>query len=81
MLSVVQSGQNWNSSKILYISFLSASLKRIRSIATDKKWRHGFFLDIQGQLTLLSVVKSGRNSKTFTLLWLSVLPTRMKEIY
>ena len=29
MLSVFQSGQNWNSSKILYISFLSESLTRI----------------------------------------------------
>ena len=66
MLSVVQSGINWNSSKyiILCIFFLSASLKRIRPIATEKQWRH-HFLDIQGQLALYSVVESGRsNSKT-----------------
>ena len=35
-------------------------------------------LDIQGQLTLLSVFESGRNSKTSTLLWLSLVPVRME---
>ena len=37
MLYAVQSGQNRNSSKIVCISFLSASFTRIRSIATEKK--------------------------------------------
>ena len=36
LISVVQSGRN----SILCISLLSVSLKRIGSIATEKKWRH-----------------------------------------
>ena len=36
--SVVRSGRNSNSSKILCMSLLPASLKRIGSIATEKKW-------------------------------------------
>ena len=39
------------------------------------------FLDIQGQLTLLSVVESGNKSKTSKLLWLFLLPARMKKIH
>ena len=40
LLSVlVQSGRNSNSARILCISSLSASLKRIRSIETEKKSR------------------------------------------
>ena len=39
----VQSGQNSNSSKILCMSSLPASLKRIGSIATEKKWWRWFF--------------------------------------
>ena len=42
--SVVRSsGRNSNSSKILCMSSLPASLKRIRSIATEKKWWRQFF--------------------------------------
>ena len=37
LLSVVQYGQNSNISKILRVSSLSAGLKRIRSLATEKK--------------------------------------------
>ena len=40
--SVVQSGRNSNSSKILCISSLPASIKRIGSKATVKRWRHHF---------------------------------------
>ena len=41
-LSVVRSGQNLNSSEILYMSWLPASIKRIGSKATEKRWRHHF---------------------------------------
>ena len=41
-LSVVRSGRNSNSSEILCMSSLPASVKRIRSKATKKRWRHHF---------------------------------------
>ena len=40
--SVVRSGRNSNSSEILCMSSLPASIKRIGSKATEKKWRHHF---------------------------------------
>ena len=40
-----------------------------------------FILDIQGQLTLLSVVESERKAKASELLWLSLLLARMKKIH
>ena len=39
-----------------------------------------FLSDAQGQLTLQSVVESGRNSNSSKLLWLSLLSARMKKI-
>ena len=38
------------------------------------------FSDAQEQLTLQSVVGSGRNLNSFKVLWLSSLPVRMKKI-
>ena len=38
-----------------------------------------FFPDAQGQLTLQSVVGSGRGSNSSGILWLSSLPARMKD--
>ena len=38
------------------------------------------FSDAQGQLTLQSLVESGRNSNSFGILWLSSLPASMKKI-
>ena len=40
----------------------------------------GYFLDAQGQLTLQSVVRSGRNSNSSEILWMSSLPTNLKWI-
>ena len=40
----------------------------------------GFFSKAQGQLTLQFLVKSGPNSNSSELLWLSFLPARMKKI-
>ena len=40
--SVVRSGRNSNSSEILCMSSLPASIKQIGSKATKKKWRHHF---------------------------------------
>ena len=39
---VVRSGRNSNSSEILCMSSLPASIKRTRLKATEKKWRHHF---------------------------------------
>ena len=41
--SVVRSGRNSNSSEILCMSSLPASIKRIGSNATEKRWRHHIF--------------------------------------
>ena len=41
-LSGVRSGQNSNSSEILCMSWVPASIKRIGSKTTKKKWRHFF---------------------------------------
>ena len=39
------------------------------------------FSDAQGQLTLKSMMESCRNSNPSKLLWLTLLPARMKRIY
>ena len=41
-LSLVPSGRNSSLSEILCISSLPASIKKIRSKATEKRWRHHF---------------------------------------
>ena len=51
------------------IHYHSASMKRIRSRKSKKKWRHpfshykpmGIFSDVQGQITPQSVVRAGQN--------------------
>ena len=40
----------------------------------------GIFPDAQGQLTPQSEVEPGRNSNSSEMLWLSLLPARMKKI-
>ena len=40
LFAVVQSGQHLNASKIFSIFSLSATLKRVRSTAPEKKWIH-----------------------------------------
>ena len=42
--SVIQSGRNSNSSEILFMSSLPASIKRIGSKTTEKRWRHHFLI-------------------------------------
>ena len=39
----------------------------------------GIYRDAQGQLTPQSMIGSGWNSNSSEILWLSLLPTRMKE--
>ena len=40
----------------------------------------GIFPDAQGQLTPQSEVQPGRNLNSYEMLWLSLLPVRMKKI-
>ena len=40
----------------------------------------GFFPDAQGQLTPQSEVEPGRNSNSSEMLWLSLLPARIKKM-
>ena len=69
------------------MSSLPASMKRIRSKTAEKMWWRSFphyksmgiFSDAQGQLTLLSVVGSGRISNSCKLLCMSSLPASMKR--
>ena len=42
---------------------------------------YSFILDAQGQLTLYLVVGCGRKSNSFKLLWVSLLPARVRKIY
>ena len=84
---VIREGRNSNSSELSCMSSLPASMKRIRSRLSEKKWRPGFshykpmeiFSEVQGQLTLQSVVQSGRNSNSSELSCMSFLPASMKR--
>ena len=85
---VVVSGRNLNSSKLSCISSLSARTKMIQSKINELEWSQhfshyksmGIFLDAQGQLTPQSLVLSGPISNSFQMLWMSLLPARIKKI-
>ena len=77
MLSVVEWSQNSNTSKILFISSLSAILKKGSDQQQPRKSGDNDFLDIQGQL----LIESSGNFTSSKLLWLSLLPARMKKIH
>ena len=86
--SVALSGRNSNSSKLSCISLLSARMKMIQSKMNELEWSQhfshyksmGIFLDAQGQLTPQSLVRSGPISNSFQMLWMSLLPARIKKI-
>ena len=89
--SVVGSGGNSNSSKLLCMSSLPARMKKIRTKMKALEWPQHFsnytesveiFPDVQGQLTTKSVVGSSRISNRSEILWLSsfIIPARMKKI-
>ena len=85
---VVVSGRNLNSSKLTCISSLSVRMKMIQSKMNELKWSQyfphyksmGIFPDAQGQLTPQSFVGSGRISNLFQMLWMSLLPAKIKKI-
>ena len=88
LMSVLVSGQNLNSSKLLCISLLPARMRMIESkmkeLECSQDFSHyksmGIFPDTQGQLTPQSLVESGSNSNLSEILSLYSLPASMKKI-
>ena len=86
--SVVVSGRNSISSKLLCMSLLPARMKMIQSKMKELEWSQhfshsksmGIFLDAQGQLTPQSLVRSSRISNSFEMLWLSTFPAKKRKI-
>ena len=66
---------------------LSARMKKIHPTMKELEWSQhfshykymGIFPDAQGQLTYKSLVGSCRISNPFEILWLSLLPARIKK--
>ena len=88
LVLVVVSGRNLNSSKLSCMFLLPASMRMIKSkmkeLECSQDFSHyksmGIFPDAQGQLTPQSLVRSGRISKSFEMLWMFLLPASMKKI-
>ena len=86
--SVVVSGRNLNSSKLSCMSSLPARMRMIESkmkeLECSQDYSHyksmGIFPDTQGQLTPQSLVRSGRISNSFEMIYVSSLPASMKKI-
>ena len=85
LVSVVVSGQNLNSSKLLCMSSLPARMRLIKSKMEELECSQDFshyksmriFPDTQGQLTPQSLVRSGRILNSSEMLWMSSLPASM----
>ena len=86
--SVMESCQNSNSSKLLWKGLLLARMKKFNpkmtTLELSQYFSHyksmGIFPDAQGQLTHKSLVRSCRISNPFKMLWLFMLPARIKKI-
>ena len=81
--SLVRSGRISNSSEMLWMSLLPASMKKIRSKnegARVDTTLYSNFSDAQGQITLVLVSVSGRNLNSSKLSCMSSLPARMRMI-
>ena len=81
--STVRSGQISNSSKTLWLSSVPAKMEKIRSkieaLACSQHYTlYIYFSDVQGQITLVFVVVSGRNFNSSKMM--SSLPARMRLI-
>ena len=82
---MVQSGRKSNSSEILCMSSLPASIKRIGSKTTEKRWRHHNMsienlIRTQGHVTPKWLIRSSWNSNSSAILWLSWLPASLTKI-
>ena len=81
--SLVRSGRISNSSEMLWMSLLPASMKKIRlknEGARVDTTLYSNFSDAQGQITLVLVSVSGRNLNSSKPLCMSSLPARMRMI-
>ena len=86
--SLVRSGRISNSSEMLWMFSLPASMKKIqlkmKALECSQDFSHyksmGIFPDAQGQLTPQSLVRSGRISNSSEMLWMFSLPASMKKI-
>ena len=78
--SLVRSGRISNSSEMLWMSSLPASMKKIRLkyIGARVFTLYINFSEAQGQITLESVVVSGRNLNSSKLSCMSLLPAGMR---
>ena len=84
--SVMESCRNSNSSELLWLVLLSARMKKIHLKIKVLEWSQhfshyksmGIFPDAQGQLTHKSLVGACQISSLFEILWLSLLPARIK---
>ena len=78
--SLVRSGRISNSSEMLWMSLLPASMKKYRSKMKALERTQNYFSDTQGQITLVLVSVSGRNLNSSKLSCMSSLPARMRMI-
>ena len=86
--NIEQICRNSNSSKLSCMSSIPARMKKIqlkmKALYCSQDFSHyksmGIFPDAQGQLTPQSLVRSGRISNSFEILWMSSLPASMKKI-
>ena len=79
--SVVVSGRNLNSSKLSCMSLIKSKMKELECSQDFSHYKSmGIFPDAQGQLTPQSLVRSGRISNSFEMLWMFLLPASMKKI-
>ena len=86
--SLVRSGRISNSSEMLWMFSLPASMKKIQSkmkeLECSQDFSHyksmGVFPDTQGQQTPQSLVRFGRISNSSEMLWMFSLPASIKKI-
>ena len=85
--SVMESSRNSDSFELLWLVMLSARMKKIHPKMKVLEWSEhfshyksmGIFPDAQGQLTHRSLVRSCWISNPIKILWLSLLPARIKK--
>ena len=85
--SVNESCRNSNPSELLWLILLSANMKKINPKMKVLEWSQhfshykpmGIFPDAQGQLTHKSLFQSCQISNEFEILWLYLLPARLKK--
>ena len=88
LVLVSVSGRNLNSSKLSCMSALPTKMRMIelkmKALECSQDFSNyksiGIFQDAQEQLTPQSLVRSGRISNSFEMLWMFSLPASMKKI-